>query len=326
MISVFVFNDTNDLAHWKWATGGASSLPTFINTDAGETYGPNNKFKAHVRRMPLPTVVLSPKDSDVEKFITDISLDTSDASVLDLRTEAMTQFIVALRGKIATFKQFKDCEACNNEPLCVFIHFGDGGYSRYNERLGGAWHRLTAEQQRTFLCFAITRNDTGFNQSWQEVGGVGGNNNLILPSTMDGMIKVLDEGCKCKGWEIELPEEFTTSGEAPAKTRSEDNTRQTEEAKDSSSSSQPPSSGTSADGRNGKPEVEQTRCRSSVFRNVLKWIIALELVGGFVLSWVKCFHARSVSGELGFGVLCLVFLSISVGVLLMLNGNSSSDR
>lgn len=311
MISVFVYKDTNDFETWQWNAG-----PNKQNSLGSKPDYVDDKLICNVRSEPTPAMVLPPEDDDVEVFTECI---TKDSSKNDTRTSAMKKFIDAIRQKIgrcAEVSKFKDV------PLCVFIHFGGEDYRKYNQRLCAAWGGLDDKNKQTFLCFAITRHGTSggiINQEWIDTDA--DKQVLKLPDNNEQLLAVLTAGCKSKEWGIPLPPLFMENvHNTPVAEVNEQPKQQNGMSVNYTSSSSPSSEdnnncnkdkGSKKERQSGR-EI-QLDAKSAL---ALRWMVFVELLLGFCLSWIKCFFVKSPVSEFGFAVLGLVFLIILVGILM----------
>ena len=319
MISVFVYKDSDDLAHWQWKAGAE-----YRNTleDEPMPYGGDQvKGVAHVRVSPIPSIVLPWDNSVVDPFFKIIKQDGDGLDVS--RVTAMKKFIVGIRDVLANcaeLSKFKD------DPLCIFIHFGGGDDDAYNVRLHEAWKGLGCEKEK-FLCFAISRKGTRcINHVWRE------GDFLVLPESFkgeQGLEAVLKEGWRM--WEDgnPLPPEFEKDGSVEAISSANggslaDTPRETLKASGSACGQNCKGNNELNDGKNASGDGKGVR--KSFFGCVLKWIVALELLCWSALSLWKCFNARSLKTELVFGVMGLVLLIIPVGVILAMHEDAEQTR
>lgn len=318
MISVFVYKDADDLAHWQWKAGAE-----YRNTLADEPkpYGGGApKGVAHVRVLPIPSIVLPWDNLVVDPFFKIIKQDGGGLEAS--RVTAMQKFIVDIRDVIANcaeLSQFKD------GPLCIFIHFGEGDDDTYNVRLHKAWKGLGCEKEK-FLCFAISRKSTRcINHVWRR------GDFLVLPESFKGLEAVLKEGWKM--WKGDapppLPQAFLTDESVNTKilTNGESScVKPGEITKDGEVSKSQNSR--NDNNSNGKSNVSNDeKCiRKSVFGCVLKWIVAIELLCWSALSLWKFFVSKSLKAEVAFGVIGLTLLIIPVGVILALHEDDQQSR
>ena len=315
MISIFVYKDSDDRAHWQWNMGaeGRGPLPD----------EPNGTGQTYIRVSPIPSIVLPWDLPVVDPFFKIIKQDGTGLEAS--RVTSMQKFIADLRNLIGgcnELTQFK------NDPLCVFIHFG-GNSDSYNTRLHDAWERL-GDEKNTFLCFAISRRDSSkncINQVWVDKG----KDLLTLPDSFKGLEAVLKEGWKM--WKGDapppLPQAFLTdesvntkiltNGESscvkPGEITKDDEVSKSQNSRDDNNS-------------NGKSNVSNDeKCiRKSVFGCVLKWIVAIELLCWSALSLWKFFVSKSLKAEVAFGVIGLTLLIIPVGVILALHEDDQQSR
>ena len=178
MISIFVYKDSDDRAHWQWNMGAEGSVPLPDE--------PNGTGQTYIRVSPIPSIVLPWDLPVVDPFFKIIKRDGR--GLEKDRETAMRKFIVDIRDVIANcaeLSQFKD------GPLCIFIHFGEGDDDTYNVRLHEAWKGLGCEKEK-FLCFAISRKGTRcINHVWRR------GDFLVLPESFKGehgLEVVLKEG------------------------------------------------------------------------------------------------------------------------------------
>ncbi len=318
MISVFVHSaDPGDIQNWRWKVNsddesdfGSEPKKYLLNSDP--------KFIAYVRKSPIPSIVLSPDDVDVSPFIDSITCGNED---FESRVSKMHAFNLALRRKIEIcdeLAQFKDA------PICVFIHFGDNSYKQANERLGLAWKALDNRAKQNFLCMAISRNGTSINQSWLLARKNVGGNILLLPSSLQEVLDVLEEGCK--GWCVEVPESFKTAKLATSTFgTNRSSVGNVVHLVESTTGNTISSADTATQSASNGSKFATLPLR---IKHVLELIVLLELVCGFVLAWMKSFQGRSFATELGFGVLGLVFVVIQFGILFSFHeeGTGSGDH
>lgn len=184
MISVFVHSPApNDFPNWRWQVGAdmevpADTLPKLLA----------NKTAVYERRSPIPSIIL-PNDTRAVAAFKDSLPNTED--VTPDHVTGMKKFISDLREIIG---QCESVAVFKNDPLCVFIHFGGEALGQVAKCLGEVWKRLDEKDKETFLCFAITRRGVGINGAWQREDGT-----LVLPSDEQGVLDVLEEGCKGLG-------------------------------------------------------------------------------------------------------------------------------
>ena len=305
MISVFVSTRTDD---FKWRNNPGPDL----NDEPMSTIG---VFQCHLRLIPStsPLMVLPCHVSTFHDFMTCIK-DGDSKSNQDY-ADAMNTFICNF------LKEIKNSELSSfqNEPLCVFIHFGDGEPPTYNQRLHNAWVNLAPDSKNRFLCFAITKNGKS-GDILKNAGLKTDDGDIYLPDNNEELKRLLIEGWKA--WRDDnspLPGLFANlkdvssipeSGKMP----------QPHQAN-------PPEShhSSSANDKNGglknvnsiTPQDNNERILLTTLEAfILKVMIALELLLGFVFLEIKCIFAKSSIIAIIFGGLGLVYLIISVVILL----------
>lgn len=321
MISVFVYKDEEDHKCWKWQAG-----PERENTLEEEpTHYEERRicFDAYVRETPMPSIVLPLVDKAVDPFKKAVKVDPA-------RTEdvvaAMEKFIVALRQYIG----ITELQSMANDPLCVFIHFGDGNASTFNDRLRCAWEKLGDEKER-FLCFAISRNEASINDPWKN------GNILALPDAFkNGLDTVIKNGWK-EYWKGEtkppvLPQAFSVNGGDG--TRVNNGSMENGNSKISSEGqvsqggkpSENPSAqkGNDPTGKN-KEAGDGKGPKKSFFGLVLKLLVSLELIGWSGISLWKYWQADSLKEELLLGALGIALLIVPVSMVLALHEDDSSS-
>jgi hypothetical protein len=316
MISVFIHSsDPDDLKNWRWA--GAPPGQYLTDEHAG-TYSDGKKQRfVFVRDSPSPSFIFPPDDVDVSTFIQAV---VSQKETPESCAAGLKKFNSALRNKIAELSRNSIANLPPGlnpavTPVCAFIHFGGNSYASINERLEKAWKVFGEDIPAGFLCFAITRGQPcEIYKDWQKNGNI-----LELPCDDAGLSKVL-KNC-CAAWHITYPQAFETSESTQSLATNGKNTSSTEDRGH-------PSPG--EDGSRHSSPGEEGGCKkkapprwASWFANLLKGIVALEMVGGFICAWVKCFRNQSLASDLGFGVLGLVFLVVPVGVLMALHDEAA---
>lgn len=314
MISVFVCKNSDDLKGWHWKAGPQNTDTlrdepvSYKNLDLSD-----KTLLCHARSKPTPSMVLMPvynenENHDVLDFIQCIKDDSANEVSW---SNAMQQFIGAMREAISICPEV---ESLKDAPLCVFIHFGGENFDTYNDRLHKAWMLQDDDVRQRFLCFAITRHGSSgdiINQDWCK------DDEMFLPDTNEKLMAALEMGCKI--WNIELPKPFTQTDD-DSKPSSEETSGESNKQRETTGAGNPSSDNGKTDDSPKSMSDEDPNGQVKIRLNarsacVLKLIVAIELVAGFILSWVRIFFTHSFTVEFGFGVLGLVFLVIPVILL-----------
>ena len=310
MISIFVYADSKDIQNWRWDDGDGIKKP--ITAKDPVQYGTTETaWMGYARRFPIPSIVLRPNDGAVVQFKK--SLPETGKATREDHAEKMKDFSAALRTKIGGCRSVSDFR---NDPLCVFIHFGGNVGKEAERSLKETWELLDEESKKSFLCCAISRNGGGISRDWQRPNSTEGGKILELPSTKKEVLVALRNWGVDKSYLFEF-ESRGISAPMPPPEVGEPGEKALAESKASAGKDEQATKSPNVDdnGEEGRGKVFNW---NTLFGFALQGIVAFELVGGFVLCWVKSFRVQVAWAELSFGLLGLVFLSIPVGILAAL--------
>ncbi|MCQ2393162.1 MAG: hypothetical protein MJ249_02645 [Kiritimatiellae bacterium] len=272
----------------------------------------NVKFRAYTINTESPNMkamVLLQSDADVQAFSNVLRKNNYQVE------EAYTGFRTRLNEKL---------QACFNvridggDQVYAFVHFGGEQFVAMNEKIRDV---VNWDERPFFQCFAISLHG-GVRIS----GLVDENNDPAIPSTLEtlgGTLRELYEHYYADRKPPQLPSDERDGGASAV--------RPPEECSTGGTCGQPPTSqppeatsGTSKRGGGGYVGdrgggTSQADGSRIIFENFARWtsiilvvIVALELMAGFVMTWILCFKNVSVMGELCFIMMGMGFVALTI--------------